>query len=379
MSTFFSRLSYSLGNEDWKTEQKALSIQPHDCICCITASGDRPLNLLTSNCQKITCIDANPIQNYLLELKKTAIQHLNYQDYLAFLGAKRGENRLSILKKLLPLMEKRAASFWQKQQSLIEKGVLYQGAAERLTKKVAHFVNFFQGRKIKKLFAYDDLAAQNLFMQKEWNHYFWRTLFKVVLNPFTCRFILKDPGLANIGKTIQPGIYIYERLTASLKKELAKKNLILSLLLKGEVSKEAFSPYLTEEGFYLIQPRLSQLHIQTEEVVAYLESLNGPTFDVFSLSDVVSYINQPNFVRLLKAMLKTAKPGARFCMRQFLSCQDIPTDLKPFFKRNSLLEEELEEQDSCFVYRFSVGVIESMIPVLEEVPLKVKEQELVEV
>ena len=46
MTFFFSRLSYSFGNEDWRTEKRALGIRPHDQVLCITASGDRPLNLL---------------------------------------------------------------------------------------------------------------------------------------------------------------------------------------------------------------------------------------------------------------------------------------------------------------------------------------------
>jgi S-adenosylmethionine-diacylglycerol 3-amino-3-carboxypropyl transferase len=379
MAAFFSRLSYSLGNEDWRTEQKALAIQPTDDICCITASGDRPLNLLTAYCQSITCVDANPIQNYLLELKKIAIQQLNYIDYLSFLGATPGKNRWVTLQKLLPFMEIQAAAFWAKQKGMIEKGVLYQGATERLTKVVSRFANLFRGRKIKKLFAYDDLDAQRRFVKEKWDNYFWRQLFKVILNPFISRFMLEDPGLANVGKTIQPGTYIYERLTASLNRDLAKRNLLLSLILKGEISSDAFSPYLTEQGFNIIKSQLNRLHGQTQGIVEYLESIDGPTFDVFSLSDVASYITHADFVRLLHAMLKTAKPGARFCMRQFLSAHDIPAELQPFFKRNTSLEQELEQQDNCFVYRFSVGTIESAKLVLEDIPATVMQPEFIEV
>lgn len=63
MGLFYSRLSYSIGNEDWKTEQKALQITPEDRILCVTASGDRPLNLLYSNCKEIVSVDANPFKN----------------------------------------------------------------------------------------------------------------------------------------------------------------------------------------------------------------------------------------------------------------------------------------------------------------------------
>jgi S-adenosylmethionine-diacylglycerol 3-amino-3-carboxypropyl transferase len=61
MANFYSRLSYSFGNEDWLTEHKALQIQPTDSVLCVTASGDRPLNLLTKELKALVAVDANPL------------------------------------------------------------------------------------------------------------------------------------------------------------------------------------------------------------------------------------------------------------------------------------------------------------------------------
>ncbi len=69
MTTFFSRLSYTWGNEDWNTEREALQIGSQDTVLCITASGDRPLNLLVDDCHRMVAIDANQQQNYLLHLR----------------------------------------------------------------------------------------------------------------------------------------------------------------------------------------------------------------------------------------------------------------------------------------------------------------------
>ena len=83
---FYQRLSYSFGNEDPITEQRALKIQPTDTVVCVTASGDRPLNLLVDDCKKIYSIDINPIQNHLLELKKHAMKELDFEDYLSLVS-----------------------------------------------------------------------------------------------------------------------------------------------------------------------------------------------------------------------------------------------------------------------------------------------------
>jgi S-adenosylmethionine-diacylglycerol 3-amino-3-carboxypropyl transferase len=357
MKRFFSLLRYSFGNEDWRTEELALDIQPQDKVLCITASGDRPLNLLSRECQKIVCIDANPVQNYLLQLKVAAMQVLDYQQYLAFLGAIPGRERRKTLELLLPYMESQAAQFWMKHEKMVVKGVLYQGAIERLTYLVAKGFALVRGKKVRRLFAMNDLEEQKKFIRDEWDSYFWRKFFNVILNPLISSLLVKDPGLVNVGLDIKPGSYIYERLNASLERELAKKNPLLSLLFRGRVSPEAFSPYLVESEIMTIKTRLSLLEIHTSDILDYLDNLSGPTFDAFSLSDVSSYLSYPNFVRLLKNIIKTAKPGARFCLRQFLSSYEIPTDLQSFFARDKALEKSLEIQDNCSVYRFLVGTV----------------------
>ena len=359
MTGFFSLLRYSFGNEDWRTEEEALNIQPDDYVLCITASGDRPLNLLTRECQKIVCIDANHAQNYLLQLKAAAMRILEYREYLAFLGAIPGQGRQQTLQLLLPYMDQPAAEFWIRHQKMIAKGILYQGTVERLTNVVAKLFTLARRKKVRRLFAMNNLEEQKKFVRDEWDNYFWRKLFNLLLNPLISRFVIKDPGLTNVGLDIKPGTYICERIHASLERELAKKNPLLSLLLRGQVSPDAFSPYLIEEGTQTIKTRLSALEIRTIDLLEYLDSLSEPTFDVFSLSDVSSYLSYPDFIRLLKNMIKTAKPGARFCLRQFLSSYEIPENLQEFFVRDKTLEERLERQDNCFVYRFLVGTIAS--------------------
>ena len=88
MNDFFSRLSYSFGNEDWNTEYQALKVKPSDKVVCITASGGRPLNLLLQDCEQVVTVDANKIQNYLLKLKSAALKEVDYEEYLDFLVAR---------------------------------------------------------------------------------------------------------------------------------------------------------------------------------------------------------------------------------------------------------------------------------------------------
>ena len=127
MAGYFSRLSYSFGNEDWSTEAKALQVRPGDRVACITASGDRPLHILLHDCAEVVAIDANPAQNHLLNLKVAALGQLSYEEYLAFLGALPHPERLAVLHRLNPLLPPEARHFWNSNSDMIKKGVLFQG------------------------------------------------------------------------------------------------------------------------------------------------------------------------------------------------------------------------------------------------------------
>lgn len=374
MAHFFSQLRYSFGNEDWRTEQLALPLHPQANVLCITASGDRPLNLLSHPCQRMVCIDANPAQNHLLHLKSTAMQNLPYQDYIAFLGATPSPARRAMLYSLLPHLQEPTSQFWLQHIDMIDKGILYQGSVERLTRGVAFLFSTLRKRKIEQLFSFRDLDAQRQFVREEWDHPFLRGTFRFFLNPWVSRLLVNDPGLTNVGRSFRAGEYIYQRINRSLEHHLACHNPLLSLVFRGVVSPEAYSPYLTEEGVKEITPHLNKLEVHTQDILSYLEQVPAHTFDLFSLSDVASYLKYPDFVRLLTQLLRTAKPGARFCMRQFLSTYDIPLHLSPFFIRQRELETQLEEQDTCFVYRFLVGNIrKEEAPLLSTAPIQKQE------
>lgn len=359
MSKFFSRLSYSFGNEDWNTEQQALKIKTGDRAVCITASGDRPLHLLLDDCQEVVSLDANPIQNHLLSLKMAAIKNLNYDRYISFLGAATDPHRSECLQSLISDMHSEASQYWLLNEKLINKGVIYQGAVEQRVRRAAALIQLLGRDKIQRLFEMDELEHQQAFVKQEWDRFLWRKAVEIALSPMFSRIFLQDPGLyRHVDPSINAGSYIYQRIIDGLMRCLARKNAFLSLFLKGEVTKEAFPPYLEEPSFKVMKNRLNRIQYHTADLISYLETAPPKSFDVFSLSDVASYINAEDFKRLMHGVHRTARPGARFCIREFLSRHAIPKPLQTHFKRDRDLENRLEKEDRCFVYRFMAGTIQ---------------------
>jgi S-adenosylmethionine-diacylglycerol 3-amino-3-carboxypropyl transferase len=174
---FYKHLNYSIGNEDWNVEQQALQVKQGDRIICVTASGDRPLHLLMTDCAEIISIDMNRIQNHLLELKLAAISALDYEKYLAFLGCTPCINRDAMLQEIKPFLSAESAEFWGKHKKLLKSGIIYQGRIERLTKVVAKAFSLVRSAKIKKLFSFDDIESQRQFVMRSGIHLAYISFF----------------------------------------------------------------------------------------------------------------------------------------------------------------------------------------------------------
>lgn len=358
MGSFYSRLSYSFGNEDWRTEQQALDIQPGNRVLSITASGDRPLNLLSTPLGELTTIDANAMQNALFDLKRAAIKMLDYPNYIAFMGGTPQADRLKTYAQLRPLLSEASQKIWDRQKSKVAKGVIYEGMIEKSLKVVSVFMRPVRGKKIDQLFAFDNLDEQREFLEKSWKTPGWKRTFHVALHPWITRLFLKDPGLYEfVDQEIHVGNYIYDRLHRTLEHTLAKENNFLSLILRGKVDLESFPPYLSEQHFEKIKGQVDQTTFKTIDMHSHLAQTPEASIDRFSCSDIASYMDKANFEKMVEGIFKAAKPGARFCFRQFLSNHHIPNHLKDNFTRDSELEEKLEVQDNCFVYRFMCGTI----------------------
>jgi S-adenosylmethionine-diacylglycerol 3-amino-3-carboxypropyl transferase len=353
---FYKRLNYSLGNEDWAVEAQALNVTKGDRVICITASGDRPLHLLMTDCAEIISLDMNRTQNYLLELKICAIKHLDYEKYLAFLGCNHTPFRRNIFSELIKHLTKDCAAFWKKNIKMIQRGIIYQGRTERTTQIASQFFKLIRHRKIKKLFLFTHLESQRDFVKSEWDTRAWRKIFDVFMHPKMLRLLVNDPGLATSDYP-HPGTYVRHRIRDFLDNHLAIKSPLLQLLLTGSIAPDAYFPYLTYDGYTKIRSHPERLQFLTGDIVEYLEGLESSFANVFSLSDIASYMPQMDFEKLLYAMQHAASPGARICLREFISKRNFPAALFDSLRRNTTLEKKLEAEETNFVYRFMVGHI----------------------
>lgn len=357
--SFFNALNYTSVNEDWRTERKALQIRHHDRILCVAGSGDRPLNLLVDAPASVVALDRNDAQLKLLRLKIAAMRTLPYEDYVGFLGLNDHRSRAETWTRVAHGLEESARAFWSEKLPALKKGILYQGRWERYYRRISRLVSSLRGRDIETLFELHDLETQRAFVQTRWDKKWWRTLFDIMCSPTFSRLFFRDPAFyRHVPRSLAVGAYLYQGLLDILRTYLARDNFMLALLFRGRLLASDLPPYLSRDSVDGIRERCDRISPLQSDLLEFLESCTPKSFTRFSLSDTPSFFDQRGFERLLDGVVRAATPGARICVRQFLTDHTIPERLRDTIHREPRLEEELRKSDRAFAYRFIVGEVQ---------------------
>ena len=268
---FFNKINYSACNEDSESERRALQLSGYDTILCITGSGARPLDLLIDKPKRIISVDFNPTQNYLLELKICAYQHLNYREFRSIMGIDELGNRKAIFEKLKLHLSKEARIFWSTNFDAISSGLLYCGTWERLQQFMVRLA-VFRRKKIKKLMSFDLVKDQADFWDKKWDNWIWRFFLRFLSNRFLWTKIIKEPGALLIPEDFNVFEYMYSRLNHLAHHQLLKTNHFAHLMFFGKYKEECILPiHLREENFELLKSQIHKIEIHTDSLIQILK------------------------------------------------------------------------------------------------------------
>ncbi len=358
---FLETLNYTSSNEDGESEIRALNLGRDDTVLCITGSGARPLDLLTKRIAKIVSIDFNPSQNFLLELKMSAIKELDYDGFLEFLGISRSARRVDVYKCIRKSLSTDAQGFWDVNLPVIEQGVLYQGRWEKYFGKLAHILKFVCPDMINRIFACRDIGKQAELWQEMRGDFRWRRFLKFSTSNFAWKYLFRDPGFyAFLEKSFSVYEYLDDRLTAFFNNRSAAESPFAMLLFLGRYDPDRCLPlHLRRRHFETLKKQLVRIHIVTQALQEHISSYSeneGP--NKYSLSDVASYTSPTDYEMIWKHLVKAAPNGSRICERQFLVKRQLPVGAAGFVKRDPELEDELTRIDNSIFYTFVVAKLE---------------------
>ncbi|KAF8130541.1 hypothetical protein EV363DRAFT_1450349 [Boletus edulis] len=111
----FRTFIYSFTWEDPFEDMKHLNLGPDDSMLVITSAGDNALHYaIAAQPRRIHCVDMNPCQGHLLELKLAGLLTLNFDDFFALFGAGQHPQFRELLdSKISPYLSSIAYQFWR--------------------------------------------------------------------------------------------------------------------------------------------------------------------------------------------------------------------------------------------------------------------------
>lgn len=348
-----AKIGYAQSWEDPKTLTEALAVTQDDDVVSIASAGDNTFALLLGNPRSVRAVDRNPAQIFLMELKMRAIQRLEYDDFVGFVGARKCTKRLRLYEYLRPYLTGQGKGYWDTQTESILTGVIHCGKFERYFSIFRQCVlPLIHGREtIHRLLTSASLDEQRIFYYTKWSNRRWRWFFHIFFGRFLLGHLGRDPAFFQHVKLENVAAELVSRTERGLTNLPLYDNFFVEYILTGQYTNlETVHPYLRESNFYLLRDHVSRVNLVVADLQDYLHTLQPRSVSKFNLSDIFEYMSEDSFQGTLKNILSVCRPGAMLVYWSLFVPRSVPATLRRRIDPCSLESEQLFAIDRTFFY-----------------------------
>ncbi len=344
----FNIIRYANCWEDADVLLEGLSPLKESKILSIGSAGDNSFSLLTSNPEIVAAVDINKVQLYLIELKKTSIKLMDYEDVLAFLGFEPSLKRLKLFHNIKSELSYDARNYWEQNLSVINNGVIYAGKFEKyfilFSQKILPFIH--SKKSTGELFKIKSETEQSLFYNNKWNNWRWKFLFKIFFSKYIMGKFGRDPAfLKQVDVSVAK--YIYHKAGAHLQSVNAQHNFILHFNLLGNFGK-LYPHYMRKENFELIKSNIKQLVFKecyAEQAVKYFGK-----FKYMNLSNIFEYMNEQTFYNTSKQLIAATEKEGKLAYWNLMVNRKVSSIFPDKVKYEKDISNKLTQKDKGFFY-----------------------------
>ncbi|KAF9071138.1 S-adenosyl-L-methionine-dependent methyltransferase [Rhodocollybia butyracea] len=302
----FRTFIYSFTWEDPYVDVKHLELTKEDSMFVITSAGDNALHYaIAARPRSIHCVDMNPCQGHLLELKLACIQCLPYTDFFSLFGTGYHSSfRYLLDSKISPYISSSAYQFWRINASMFTIPTKpfyfhgYSGWALRLSR----FIFTLAGvqKDVERMCGCDTLDEQVRIWKGKVRPVLLNPLILALLrNPVFCWNALGVPMnqrrmLLNDGSIYE---YIRDTLDPLVSTYLVKTdNYFYLLCLLGYYTPASCPAYLTRPGFEALKANkgksLEAFRLHTDSIYNVLIGLSHRSLTRVLLMDHLDWFTQ---------------------------------------------------------------------------------------
>lgn len=369
-----NNLVYNTCWEDPRLDRVALEFTPQDDVLVITSAGCNALDYVLAGPGHVNAVDMNPRQNALLDLKKSAIKNLQYEDLFKMFGQGRLPDAAKIYRSTLRSdLPDWSQQFWDKKIKWFDnpkKSFYYRGTSGAF----ARLIKIYNERIIRvtplldELLNADSVQQQREIYDRELREKFWTGLMKFTMNRDTTMSMLGVPKAQRrqIENQYPGGLvkFIQDCMESVFAELPMKDNYFWRVYMTGQYTPDCCPEYLKPDNVQRLKDGLlDNVSTHTDSVQGFLEKHDG-TISKFILLDHMDWLSD-HFFPLLEsewqAIVNKAADNARIIWRSgglrtdFIDDVEVSLDgeLQKIASRlsyNTALADELHVVDRVHTY-----------------------------
>ncbi|KAI7900847.1 uncharacterized protein BX663DRAFT_488152 [Cokeromyces recurvatus] len=323
----FRSYIYAFTWEDPRVDLDYLKLSKDDVILVITSGGDNALEYaLCAQPKRIHCIDMNPCQNHLLELKLACITSLEYADFWKLFGEGQHSQFATLLHDVIsPYLSSYAFQYWSQHQDRFSHK-FYKTGYSGLALSILEWWIRMQGlgKDVDAMLQATTIKEQEVI---------WRTKIRpAIFSPMIQKILFNPVFMWNaLGVPINQMNMFLKECTAQEYIEntldpipsyslFNQDQYFYYLCLKQRYSKTSCPSYLTKNGFEFLKASnaLNAFRLHTESILDALCSMSDNYLTRLVLMDHMDWFDPNSHEELdneIKEMKRVLKSGGQVYWR----------------------------------------------------------------
>lgn len=369
-----NNLVYNTCWEDPRLDHVALELGPQDNVMLITSAGCNALDYALAEPNEVHAVDMNPRQNALLELKKSAIRGLEYEDFFSMFGRGNLPDAVDIYQqKLRGDLSPWSQKYWDRWIRFFDnrrRPFYYRGTSGTFAQVINMYVD--QVIRIREwmdaIFSAKSVDEQREIYDRYIRDRVWTKPIKFAMGRDSTLSMLGVPKAQRqqVERDYNGGIvkFVQDCVEAVFACLPLNDNYFWRVYLMGEYTEQCCPEYLKPENFErLKQGLVDRVRTHTNTVQGFLES-SSINFSRFVLLDHMDWLSS-KFFHLLEsewqALVDNATETARviwrsgglrtdFVDRVKVNHGGVKREIGELLSYNTKLATELHTKDRVHTY-----------------------------
>lgn len=350
----FQRIVYSQCWEDPEVSRAALELDPSDDLLILTSAGDNVLAHLLDQPRTITALDFSAAQNALLELKIAAIRALPWREYVEFLGARAGVDRVATYRSSVRgYLGDDARRYFDARERELAAGIIHAGRFQRYLRRfrTAILPLMHNRATVEEFMTIVDRADRERYYDEVWNNRRWRALFTVFFGRAVMARMGRDPAFFKYVEQDDIGRAFLDRARWAMVETSPRDNHFLQYALLGRYPDLEHGPvYLRESSFDRLRQLVDRITLVRGDLEGYLETLGEGALSALYLSDLFEWVSAEHHEAMLRAIARVTRPGGRWVYWNLLVPRSRPDAVADLIEVHAERARELHRRDLAFVY-----------------------------